>query len=1115
MAANLKDMEGWQIVNVDETGKIINENRTRRSRTGNRIKSTFLQRISDGLSFGVGDNVITHDSVTQTYSVYLVHEIRQNTVKSLVEIWAFSYLRWFELNGAKYFSQFDPRMLEKYPNTKELNQQLFKVLDHHELFLTAELVEFNLSDFIDLATIVSEKDYKIGKAIPDKDFAVKYICEPTGENFVKINISHELKLIKQMPTKQSDEHLKRLSTQHIRPVSIPTNSSKKIPLQATPILTNGTPSLTAVTVASSGGDDAEDINDDLPLSSNRRRRRPKSYAFSQSTDSDDTSSQKRNSADVSRNNMNDSNVISANSPENGKETIGNKDPKDREETIDNKDHKNEHTAVINLLDIQAPDVYIRPTSEGPILIKKQSNLANRSTKTAENTTKPNVLSESNNLHNIPEQNDKVTKKTPSLFVEDIDDDSSVESDNIYREIKEAGPEFPNNSTAASVEPHGNTSGVQSNSDAESVNSFHETHTYLPSEYDNLPSSSLEPSNNTKRKLPQESEDIQEIHDKQPEKKKSLSAPKLDDKNDKNSNNENVNRTSTMENTSKTLQSTTSKGKQGSAGSVLINPSTFKLIKTNYDKTLELINNFQNVNVPSTELQYTKTSDGKDNTPSAIGTMMKYDPEVTSENDKQTLYSQIKGSSNKLSIELKLRSITRKKEGLSDVCNVFVDIYYDLFLRIRACTPWLLFCTTKKAISAEYVLQEVFTELSLSYRMKELQPFSWTHIYPIANPTIASLITQIWKNISGEFLQAKQAIGALFHFCKNVPIARKKYLIIVIHNFESILNSPNHSHLIDVLMKLVQFPNSKLSIICVGNETPQLLKLFPNKTDNEIWSIINLSTYPTNAIKMVIHSILYNKFFGTFFVKQESESSSWSIRNLDSLITTPIEYKTAVSKAAKDGYITKHVKITAEETQEIISLLESHATYYDELLNNCKKAIFIAKWTYVKGLTNKEIGPNDDAFLIQSNVQSVIDSVTTATVFERVASLPAISRLLLISSLLDDDGNISNGPTVLHFSEMKNRMIKYIDSYENTPTIQQIKSALSPNPDDLNEIIESVNWRFLFGKLKILGLINFSMKNEEDVNSIFFTILCNRQALKSSLQTCGSTTNTIPKVPIPS
>lgn len=217
MASSLKDLEGWQIVNTDDRGNIIDEtSRGRRSRKGRTFQDTYLQRVSDGLSFRHGDSVIAHDHVTNTFSIYLINEIRQNTLNNVVEIWAFSYLRWFELKPERYFRQFNPSILTQDYSSTELYNKLFDDIDNNEIYLTAELTVISLKDFSGMANIVNEADYfKSGRGKENEDFIVNFICEPTGENFVKIDIVKELKLIKNMEPKQSDDHLKKLSTQKL------------------------------------------------------------------------------------------------------------------------------------------------------------------------------------------------------------------------------------------------------------------------------------------------------------------------------------------------------------------------------------------------------------------------------------------------------------------------------------------------------------------------------------------------------------------------------------------------------------------------------------------------------------------------------------------------------------------------------------------------------------------------------------------------------------------------------------------------------------------------------------------------------------------------------------
>lgn len=213
MATSHKDLEGWQVITTDEHGNITTGSR-RRSRKGGSVENVYVQRIADGLSFGRGNSVVMHDEVTKTYSIYLIHEIRQNTLNNVIEIWAFSYLRWFELNAKKYYTQFDPTMLTKGLAKDALKENLFKEINPNEIYLTAELSEIWLKDFIDVATVWTKDEYEAtptAQLVNDKDFYVRYICEPTAESFVAIDIHKETKKIKLMEPKTSEEHLKKMT----------------------------------------------------------------------------------------------------------------------------------------------------------------------------------------------------------------------------------------------------------------------------------------------------------------------------------------------------------------------------------------------------------------------------------------------------------------------------------------------------------------------------------------------------------------------------------------------------------------------------------------------------------------------------------------------------------------------------------------------------------------------------------------------------------------------------------------------------------------------------------------------------------------------------------------
>lgn len=212
MANTQRDLNGWQVVTTDEHGNIIGDDR-RRSRKRGGAELAFLQRLNDGLTFGRGDSVIMKDPATGSYSVYLIHEIRLNTLNNIVELWAFSYLRWFELQPQFYYAKFEPELAAENRPPEFYRDKLVNEIDKGEIYLTAELSEIWLKDFLAVANIMDEaKRKEVGEKFEeDKDFLVRYICEPTGENFAPFNIAKERKLLLNSDPKGFEEHLKRLS----------------------------------------------------------------------------------------------------------------------------------------------------------------------------------------------------------------------------------------------------------------------------------------------------------------------------------------------------------------------------------------------------------------------------------------------------------------------------------------------------------------------------------------------------------------------------------------------------------------------------------------------------------------------------------------------------------------------------------------------------------------------------------------------------------------------------------------------------------------------------------------------------------------------------------------
>lgn len=212
MAETAKDLNGWQVITKDEEGNIISDDR-RRSRKRRGAERVFLQRESDQLTFGRGDSVIMRDAATTSFSVYLIHEIRLNTLNNIVEIWAFSYLRWFELKPFLYYAKFSPELAAEGRSEEFYKEKFYNEVDKGELYLTAELSEIWLKDFLAVAEMLDEEKWRDAttKKVEDRDFFVRYMCEPTGENFVSFDMKRELRLMSKSEPKRYEEHLKELS----------------------------------------------------------------------------------------------------------------------------------------------------------------------------------------------------------------------------------------------------------------------------------------------------------------------------------------------------------------------------------------------------------------------------------------------------------------------------------------------------------------------------------------------------------------------------------------------------------------------------------------------------------------------------------------------------------------------------------------------------------------------------------------------------------------------------------------------------------------------------------------------------------------------------------------
>ncbi|SCV02622.1 LAMI_0H01244g1_1 [Lachancea mirantina] len=230
MASTLGQLKGWEVVKRDAKGDVItgssSGSRTSRRRTKNQgtdLEHVSLRRIADNLVFGPGDSIMMRDKGTETYSVHLIHEIRENTLNSVVEIWAFTYLRWFELDKDAYMKSClsHPHADEESKPSFSDNAHLEHVCEQMEIFLTAELSELKIKNFMDIAIISDSEEFgrrDVLKPNPNQ-FLVQWACEPNGTAFVLLDIHAFEKKVKNIPPKASEKWLKDATASGLRKTS--------------------------------------------------------------------------------------------------------------------------------------------------------------------------------------------------------------------------------------------------------------------------------------------------------------------------------------------------------------------------------------------------------------------------------------------------------------------------------------------------------------------------------------------------------------------------------------------------------------------------------------------------------------------------------------------------------------------------------------------------------------------------------------------------------------------------------------------------------------------------------------------------------------------------------
>lgn len=218
MARTEKDLGDWelQITYEGDDGKVATS-RNKRLRRGAKEVVSLVNTTKD-LVLSRGANIIVKDPIDVknkniSYSVYLVNDIRRNTTSNFVEIWAFGYLRYFELKPNNYLSNFYPEIFEnlKKNDETEIINEFYKVVNKDEIFLTCELYELKLIDVVGSAnihTVYDQSDF-----IEDMDFLLNYACLNDSTNFSKINKEQIDEKLKKLDAKDFNTYLQKITSE--------------------------------------------------------------------------------------------------------------------------------------------------------------------------------------------------------------------------------------------------------------------------------------------------------------------------------------------------------------------------------------------------------------------------------------------------------------------------------------------------------------------------------------------------------------------------------------------------------------------------------------------------------------------------------------------------------------------------------------------------------------------------------------------------------------------------------------------------------------------------------------------------------------------------------------
>lgn len=212
MAKSAEDLDDWQLIITDANGKVIDENSTadRRSRrTRGAATKVHLEKEIDGvvrkLKFGTFI-IAKKPSYPYNKAVFMITEIRMNSLSSYIELWSFELWNSSDLTPDVYFKFFNPDVLD-LNETYEYYQDLYdKEVGPNKLFFTLQPKEISLRDILGFPNIVRGSNWNDNCA-QGQDYIVDFMVNASATKFVPIDINEQIELLADKSYKDVTESL--------------------------------------------------------------------------------------------------------------------------------------------------------------------------------------------------------------------------------------------------------------------------------------------------------------------------------------------------------------------------------------------------------------------------------------------------------------------------------------------------------------------------------------------------------------------------------------------------------------------------------------------------------------------------------------------------------------------------------------------------------------------------------------------------------------------------------------------------------------------------------------------------------------------------------------------